>query len=166
MSLESTTGKGTKFRVFLPAAEETATSGRPQGSIHPFLEHGNGELVLIVDDEANVRDLVRVILTRHGYRTLVAGNGNEAVAHYTPRATEMALVITDLNMPGMGGVEFANEALRLNKAVKIIFMSGAESGSGFGNAGAVPFHTLKKPFTSELLLRRIQEALNPPTAVR
>jgi two-component system cell cycle sensor histidine kinase/response regulator CckA len=164
VTLESTLGKGTTFRVFLPAAEESTSSGRARESVHPFLEYGNGELVLIVDDEASVRDLVKVILTRHGYRALVAANGREAVTNLELRSAEIALVITDLSMPEMGGADLAQKVLLLNLKAKIIFMSGAGSGHGPGETGSVSALVLKKPFTSEQLLRRVQEALNPPTA--
>jgi two-component system cell cycle sensor histidine kinase/response regulator CckA len=158
--LESTPGLGTTFRIFLPAADDASPPGGSQRSVHSFIEHGNGELVLIVDDEANVRELVRVILTRHGYRTLVAGDGNEAMKHYASRSAEMALIVTDVNMPGLGGPELAREVLRHNEKMKIIFMSGAGSGPGRPESNSAASQILRKPFTSEQLIRRVQEAMN------
>jgi two-component system cell cycle sensor histidine kinase/response regulator CckA len=160
--LESTQGHGTTFRIFLPAANDASSPGMPQGSIPPFVEHGNGDLVLIVDDEPSVRELVRVLLTRHGYRTLVAGDGNEAIKHYLSRSAEMALIVTDVNMPGLGGPELAREVLRHDEKMKIIFMSGAGSGAALGDSHSAASRVLKKPFTSEQLMRRVQEELTVP----
>ncbi len=87
--------------------------------------HGHGELLLVVDDEESIRELAAAALTRLGYRVLTAANGNEAMALYAPRAREVALVVTDLSMPEMGGGELALALSRLNPAVRLLFMSGA-----------------------------------------
>jgi PAS domain S-box-containing protein len=165
VTLDSELGRGTTFRIFLPAAEEPAASGRPADSVHPFLPRGQGELVLIVDDEVSVCDLIKVLLTRHGYRVLVAGNGVEAIAYFVPRAAEIALVITDLNMPEMGGADLARALPRLNPAVRILFTSGAGS-NGSGKSAPVPGRVLKKPFTGEELLTCVHETLTAAPAVR
>ena len=160
-TVESKPGSGTTFRVFLPAAE-LSTPGPTTGSAHPYLIRGQGELVLIVDDEISIRNLVSAILSRFGYRVIAAANGIDAMALYAPRVTEIALVVTDLSMPEMGGGELGLALSQLNPAVKILFMSGAD---GIGTTdltipAAAKF--MSKPFTAEKLLSSVHEALGVP----
>ena len=163
-TVESQPGRGSTFSIFLPAAEQAAPAGTHSPTAHPFHIRGQGELVLVVDDEVSIRDLVRAFLSRFGYRVVAATNGIEAMAVYAPRVSEVALVVTDIGMPEMGGGELAVALTRLNPAVKILFMSGA--GDGGKAAGAIPTASriLSKPFTGESLLAAVHEALLVPPA--
>ena len=165
ITVESEPGRGTTFRIFLPAAEESAATGSAAASAHPFHPRGKGELVLVVDDEVYVGDLINELLTMNGYRVLVARNGVEAISKFAPRAAEIALVITDLNMPELGGTDLARVLPRVNPAVKIIFMSG-EGSSRPGESAALPGRVLKKPFVPGELLMRVHEALAAPPVGR
>ncbi len=157
LTVNSTVGRGTTFRVFLPASSESAGNDQRGGSTHPFFALGKGELVLAVDDEAPVRELLKEFLTRQGYRVLTAENGLGAIAVFAPRMVEIALVITDLSMPEMGGADLARTLPLLNPAVKILFMSGG----AIGPDGAPPPGTpiLKKPFSGDELLKAVQATL-------
>jgi PAS domain S-box-containing protein len=158
-TVESEPGHGSTFSVFLPAAEASAAPELAAGSAHPFILRGQGELILVVDDETPIRDMISASLGRFGYRVVAAANGFEAMAIYTPRLAEIALVVTDLSMPGMGGGALAAELSRLNPAVKILFMTGADGGESVGETVPVNTRLLIKPFTGEKLLSRVHEAL-------
>ena len=154
--VESTPGRGTTFRVFLPASVPAAVE-QPAVLTDPSLVRGHGELLLVVDDEASIRDLTTTALSRFGYRVLTAANGNEAMALYVPRAGEIALVLTDLSMPEMGGCDLALALSTLNPDVRILFMSGAS----LEDTGSLPpfARVLVKPFAVNQLVAAVSAAL-------
>jgi len=159
IALQTEAGRGTTFRVYLPASEGSVGEA---SSAHPYPSRGNGELILVVDDEPNVRDITATILARHGYRVLVAGDGSEAVALFAPRGIEIRLVVTDVSMPFLDGAAVANVVRRINPAVKILAVSGMEGGDrkapkspGFADA------FLMKPFKIETLLDAVHRLLEP-----
>jgi PAS domain S-box-containing protein len=161
--VDSEPGRGTVFRVFLPAAELGTAEKPASRTASPFLTRGRGELVLVVDDEISIRDLITAALGRYGYRVLAAANGTEAMALYPSRMDEIGLVITDLSMPEMGGDELALALSQLNPAVKILFMSGA-TGPRPGEGLPVNARTLPKPFTIERLVAAVHAALEAPVS--
>jgi CheY-like chemotaxis protein len=162
VTLRTEPGRGTTFRIHLPATE-SGSAGHGADSAHPFVSRGNGELILVVDDEANVRDITATILARHGYRVLSAGDGTEAVALFAPRSNEIRLVITDVNMPHLDGAAFANVVRRINPETKILAVSGMETGAG-GKGRPHPFASefLLKPFKIEALLMTVHRLLETP----
>ena len=159
--IDTAPGRGTTFQVYLPAAEPAASTGAGAGTTPPFQGRGLGELVLVVDDEPSIRELLVAILGRSGYRVLAAAHGAEALALYRPRAAEIALVITDLDMPVLDGSKLAEALQRLNPAVKLLFISGA---GGASTVAPIPAGKLflGKPFTREALLAAIREVLGSP----
>jgi two-component system cell cycle sensor histidine kinase/response regulator CckA len=163
VTLNSTPGRGTTFRVFLPAAEPAGTTDAGGSPAPGPLVRGRGELVLVVDDEPNVRDLVTAILSRFGYRVLAADGGSSAMALFAPRAEEVALVITDLGMPGMSGAKLAQALRHVQPGVPLLFISG---GSVPGRIEPPPpgALVLNKPFTGEELLQQVRLALGAPPA--
>jgi PAS domain S-box-containing protein len=161
--LDTEAGRGTMFHVFLPAAE-AAGAGQPRtGSAQPFSARGQGELVLVVDDEKSIREVLVAILSHYGYRVLAAGSGQEALELYRARAAEIALVVTDLSMPGMDGAKLGAALEKDNPAVRILYISGAGPGGPVEHAPTGKM-TLNKPFTREDLLKAIQRALGKPAA--
>jgi two-component system cell cycle sensor histidine kinase/response regulator CckA len=157
MTVRTRPGCGTTFRSYLPATED---SSEADPSAHPFPSRGNGELILVVDDEPNVREITATILARHGYRVLVAADGPEAVALFGPRRAEVRLVVTDVNMPDLDGAAVANVVRRINPSVKILAISGMETGS-HGATKPHPFADifLSKPFKVATLLASVQRLL-------
>jgi two-component system cell cycle sensor histidine kinase/response regulator CckA len=158
VDLKTEPGHGTAFRVYLPAAEVGSNEGG-SNSAHPFVARGNGELILIVDDEAQIREITAAILSQHGYRVIIAEDGTDAVALFAPRCEEIRIIITDLSMPNLDGASLANVARHLNPKIKILAMSGLASG-GLNNdmrqfAGAF----LVKPFKAEVLLDTVNKLL-------
>ncbi|MBL9215952.1 MAG: response regulator [Opitutaceae bacterium] len=165
VELRSAPDRGTTFRVFLPAAEEGATGGPETAA--PFLPRGEGELLLLVDDEATNRDVAHATLARFGYRVLAAANGTEAVALFIPRAEEVRLVITDLNMPNLDGAGLARILLRLKPGLRILAVSGLTGQPETGPDAPESFADgyLSKPFKPEPLLLKVHQLLQlPPRA--
>ncbi len=156
--VDSAMGEGTGFRIYLPAEDAATQETAASLTASPFLVRGRGELVLVVDDEENIRDLLTAALGRYGYRVLAAANGVEAMALYPARMAEIALVITDISMPEMDGDELALALSRLNPGVNILFMSGV--GGPQPNEGLPErAHVLHKPFTVERLVATVHDAL-------
>jgi CheY-like chemotaxis protein len=160
VTLETAVGKGTTVRVFLPAQSHyTAASAGGTTPAVP-IDRGGGELVLVADDEAAIRDLISAILGRSGYRVLAVANGREALALYEARRTEIALVISDVGMPEMGGGKLATALRLLNPEVKLLFISGSgTAGPGDTPDGGV---TLPKPFTRDDLLKAVSDLKGSP----
>ena len=160
ISLKTQPGRGTTFRVYLPAAEIPAKTGHLD-PVRPSSVRGNGELVLIVDDEAQIRDITAAILSRHGYRVLIAGDGSEAVSIFAARSSEISVVVTDMSMPNLDGSVLANIVQHLNPAVKILAMSGLSSGGGESKMQRFTGAFLFKPFKVEALLQAVNKLLHP-----
>jgi two-component system cell cycle sensor histidine kinase/response regulator CckA len=160
ISLKTVRDKGTTFRVYFPAAEVT-TSQHKADSANPFLVRGKGELVLIVDDEPQVRDVAAATLAHFGYRVLLAKDGTEALALFTTRGKDISVVITDLNMPMLDGAALANVVHQLNSEVKILVMSGLNSGARNAQMQRFPGAFISKPFTASTLLNAVDELLHP-----
>jgi CheY-like chemotaxis protein len=163
-TVQTQAGHGTAFTVYLPAARGAAETEGAAEAASPA--RGNGELVLVVDDEELVCELVGTILTAHGYRTLTAGDGAAAIAVFATRAAEVRLLLTDLQMPMLGGPALATALRRMNPNLPIIAMSGADSRSDTAHREFTSAF-LAKPFQPETLLsivRRTLDAARPPAA--
>lgn len=148
-------GRGTRFDVYLPAietAEQKITSDEREAE----LPCGNGELILLVDDEEAIRKITRWTLEKHGYRVLTAANGEEALNLYADNKDEIAVVLTDMMMPIMDGDSTVRALLEVNPQQKIIAASGLLEIHGTQTeklAGVSLF--LSKPFTAEKLLQAL-----------
>lgn len=156
----SEVGRGTSFRVYLPAAE----AEQPEGVQAPLrlLPQGNGELILVVDDEAEILEMTSEILGHYGYRVLLASDGAEAAALFAQQATEIQLVISDLHMPNLDGATLARALRRINPEAKMLVMSGmASSLSNSTEFRAEEFAdaVLLKPFKAETLLEQVHALL-------
>ena len=154
----SDAGMGSKFRVYLPAQSMTSEVSSTRFEVD--LPRGDGETVLVVDDEASVRHITRQTLEAFGYRVLLASDGSEAVSLYVQHQAEIAVVLTDMMMPVMDGPATIRVLLRLNKQVRIIAASGITANGKVAqsvDAGVKRF--LPKPYTAETLLKAIRQAL-------
>ena len=160
ISLKTHEGRGTTFRVYLPAADVPAAAA-DVSSAPPRGERGDGELILVVDDEPQIRDMASAMLTRHGYRVLTASDGSEAVALFSTRSTEVKLVITDLVMPNLDGVALAGIVLHMNPAVKVLAISGLSSAGRNGKFERYGGAILFKPFKVQALLEAVSGLLHP-----
>jgi two-component system cell cycle sensor histidine kinase/response regulator CckA len=163
VTVQSRVGQGTAFTVFLPALT-AADGGRHPAKAHSMNSlRGNNELVLVVDDEDSVREIASRTLTSHGYRTLLARDGADAIAVFAPRAAEVKLLLTDLQMPMLDGATLATALRRLNPHLPVVAMSGASSSQHAGRPGFTGTF-LAKPFRSETLLSIVQSAIAQATA--
>jgi two-component system, cell cycle sensor histidine kinase and response regulator CckA len=160
IDVKTVIGRGSTFRIFLPAVEDVPTGGsRPPMRT---LAEGKGELILVVDDERHIREMTLTMLTRHGYRVILAADGAEAVALFAQRAAEIRLVITDLHMPNLDGAMLGRALRRINPATKLLVVSGMQSALGnrpdFRPAEFADGF-LHKPFKPEALLAKVHEVL-------
>jgi CheY-like chemotaxis protein len=148
MNVRSEIGRGTSFEVYLPATELVAASDRRVDAPR-VLPQGNGELILLVDDEQSVREMISLALMARGYRVVTAANGAGAITLAEQHAGDVKLVLLDDDMPVMTG----RAALPLLRArfseLKIVLMSG-EMGPNTNEAGV---QKMSKPFELEELLK-------------
>jgi CheY-like chemotaxis protein len=153
-------GKGTTFKVYLPAVGKAADL-EPPPTLPVVMPRGNGEAILVVDDEISILAVTRQTLEDAGYRVLCAHDGAEAVAMYAEKRSDIAVVLTDMRMPIMDGANLIRVLLRINPLVKIVTSSGFSSnavGGGFSEAAVK--HFLDKPYTAEMLLKTLRTILD------
>jgi PAS domain S-box-containing protein len=155
MRVTSEMGKGTKFQIHLPARAEPSTTSPAELALE--FPTGNGELILVVDDEVTVRNITQRTLERFGYRVILAAEGTEAVAIYAARKSEIAVVLTDMTMPVMDGLATIQVLKKINPAVRIIAASGLTANSQLTSLGVN--HFLPKPYTADALLKVLKEVL-------
>ncbi len=158
VTVQTRIGRGTAFTVYLPAAPTARANDT--GKIHLQPARGQGELILVVDDEKNICQLAARILSGYGYRTITACDGADAIAVFAPRADEVQLLLTDLQMPMLGGPALATALRRLRPNLPIVVMSGVESRNS--NAAYKEYTTayIAKPFQTETLLSIVRETLD------
>jgi PAS domain S-box-containing protein len=152
-------GQGSTFKVYLPAnpteaAAENAAVGQTR------LSRGHNELVLVVDDEAAIRQTVQKTLEHFGYRVLLAENGAVALSLYALHRQEIAVIITDMAMPIMDGPATMVGLLAMNPQVKIIGSSGLAANGAVAKAiEAGVKYFIPKPYTAETMLGVLSEVL-------
>jgi nitrogen-specific signal transduction histidine kinase len=161
MQVYSELDAGTRFHVYLPVTTEPVAGPvePPAASAAP---RGNGELILVVDDEDHVRAMTRQTLSSHGYEVLEAANGAEAISVYAEHREQVDLVMTDMMMPIMDGPATIRALLRLDPGLRIVGASGLHTSGATAQAQAAGVeHFLPKPFNSVQLLEIIADALDP-----
>lgn len=154
INVYSEPGKGTCFSVYLPSGEKGKEA--PATDAKAALPRGRGEMVLVVDDEENIRKVAEATLTAFGYRTLSAVNGLEALEVFAGHRDEIAAVLTDMAMPEMDGMALIRAITRLDPELKIIAMSGLigdDQAAELKSLGITSF--LSKPYSAESLLRGV-----------
>jgi CheY-like chemotaxis protein len=160
----STQPGGTIFRAYFPA-DDVASGAGESGPTLEARALGNGELVLVVDDENLIRDMATTILSRNGYRAISAKDGAQALAMFAMHGEEISLVLTDLSMPNLDGASLVKVVHELNPAVKVLVMSGQNSSSRAAqmrsfSGGAF----IAKPFKPQALLGSVNALLHPAAA--
>jgi len=160
INLYSEMHKGTQFSIYLPAlSSETRTGAASQ--LKTDLPLGEGELILVVDDEESIREITKGTLEAFGYRVLMASDGTEAVATYADHKSDIAVVLTDMMMPFMDGPATIRALQRMNPDVRIIAASGLSASQRVAEAslGGVEIF-LDKPYTAEKLLKALAKILS------
>ena len=123
--------------------------------------------ILVVEDEPSVRRMMKVILTEAGYSILEASDGANACSVMEAYDGQIALVISDLVMPNMGGLDFANELAIARPQIPILYISGySDSVAVESITRHTPQSVLTKPFAPQQLINRVQELLAQPDAAR
>ena len=150
--------KGSQFTLYLPAVDSPGSLDA--AAMQTDLPIGNGELILVVDDEESIREITRGTLETFGYNVLTASDGTEALALYADKKNEIAVVLTDMVMPFMDGPATIRALQRMNPKVRIIAASGLGAGQHAGEGaleGVSVF--LNKPYTAEKLLKTLAHVL-------
>jgi len=158
INVYSEPGKGTTFRVGLPALDSSRLRDEREAVVS--LPRGNGETVLVIDDEVSILTITSQTLQAFGYRTLTANNGPAAVVIYAQRQDEIAVVLTDMMMPVMDGRATIHALGQINPAVKIIAASGLNANADATTTGVGVKHFLLKPYTAETLLKTLRTVLD------
>ncbi|MFT3830492.1 MAG: PAS domain S-box protein [Opitutaceae bacterium] len=157
VAVRSRPGTGTQVRIYLPAlAGEAAPPAAPAGELPP---RGRGELILVVDDEENVRRITRSILERHGYRVIIAADGAEALARFQQHRTVIQLVLTDLLMPFMDGATLIRAIHEVDVSARILAVSGHAAADDPLRVGPDVVGFLPKPYLRPALLASVAQAL-------
>jgi PAS domain S-box-containing protein len=149
INVYSEVSKGTRFKIYLPATKSSAIETVAQADA-PL---GQGELILVVDDEVTIQEITKITLETHGYTALTASDGVEAIALYAEHRSKISVVLLDLMMPELDSATIVRTLHKLNPKVQIIAMSGLatnEAATSVMKEGVQSF--LAKPFTASELL--------------
>jgi PAS domain S-box-containing protein len=153
-------GRGTTFLIYLPALAEEASQAE---EATPALALAGNANVLVVEDQAEVRNYATAVLKKYGYRVIEAANGDEALTIFEREGPRIQMVLTDMVMPGKSGRELVAELRKIRPRIKALFMTGYTDDIAM-QKGALEEGTevLHKPFSPEELARRVHELLEAP----
>lgn len=159
INVYSEPGQGTTFRIYLPIANPVADEEIPE-NVGPITS-GKGEMILIAEDEAQVRKIIKFVLEGGGYNVIEAENGKEAVRKFRENMDKVSLIILDVIMPLKNGRDAYEDIKVIRPDIKAIFMSGYTDDiiakKGILEAG---FDFIPKPIDPNMLLRKIKEVLD------
>jgi hypothetical protein len=165
IDVQSATGRGTTFRILWPQAEGPAAAPEKPAAPAEAAVRGGSETVLLVEDEDAVRGLAARVLADFGYRVLQACDGAEALRLAQQDGQSLHLMVTDVVMPGISGLELARRLGPERPAMKVLFISGYTDDAIVRKGVLGPDAAfLQKPFTPEVLARRVRELLDPAQA--
>lgn len=160
IQVHSEAGKGTEFKIYLPASKSTETDkpNEPQKA----LPVGRGELILIMDDEATVRQLAKTTLQNYGYNVMTAMSGLDGITIFEEHKDEIKLLVSDNDMPLLDGITAIHAIQKLKPEIPIIISSGIRRDKEqLGRIDTSRLSTLEKPYTVEQLLNAVAEAIHP-----
>lgn len=161
VSVDSETGRGTTFRIYLPAVKNAAQLAQLRTKSEESVLRGGAETLLVADDHEGIREMVRGALEGCGYRVLLAVNGEVAIRMFQENAHQISLVVLDMVMPHIGGLEAAKRMRQIRPGLPVIFTTGYSAENEaltkiIETGGAV----LQKPFDPRKLARRVRELLD------
>lgn len=157
VNVYSEVGSGTSFKIYLPAVQEM--EAQPAQEVEILA--GQGELILVVDDEPSIQEITKASLETYNYKILTAHDGIEAIALYAQHKHEISAVLIDMMLPALDGLTAMRTLQKINPQVKIIASSGLMSSSKLAavmGSGAKTF--LSKPYTLKELLHTLQVVLS------
>jgi two-component system cell cycle sensor histidine kinase/response regulator CckA len=161
--VHSQVGVGTTFKIYLPLVNEPVTA---TDQVPCAISFAGTETILVAEDEEMVRNLTRESLTMHGYSVLEAVNGAEAMVVCQRHEGQIHLLITDVVMPGMSGIDLATLLTKSRPDTRVLYMSGyaatavAERGILSGDVAFI-----EKPFTPDSLALKVREVLRTPRSL-
>jgi two-component system cell cycle sensor histidine kinase/response regulator CckA len=159
INVYSEVGKGTTFRVYLPAIKTEIQNVEEQKL---ELLVGQGELVLVVEDEDAIREVTVSTLEKYGYNVLAANNGADAVALYAQNKNKIKVILMDMMMPVMDGEVSIRAIRKINPGVRIISVSGLGEKDKLAKIADIHVNAfVAKPYTADRLLKTIHEVLGP-----
>jgi DNA-binding response OmpR family regulator len=120
----------------------------------PVDQHAKGEVVLVVDDNTGVRSAVAAMLQKSGYTVYTAADGRQGLICFELHQSRVTLLLTDITMPNMDGMELARRVLERQSGLPVLFMSGGADDRSNG------FEVLRKPFTSDELLAAVRGTIH------
>jgi PAS domain S-box-containing protein len=156
ITVESKLAKGTQFKVYLPAINTLAAQPTPSLPLAP----GQGELILVVDDEFELRQITQSVLEANQYQVITASNGIEAIVLYTQFQDQIRVVIMDLMMPEMGGQTAIATLKEINPMVKVIASSGLALDQLDQSLSQNIRARLPKPYSAQELLATLEQVLS------
>jgi signal transduction histidine kinase len=159
IEVHSELGEGTTFRIFFPVAthEDLVAADEEEAEAQAPGFHGD-ETILVVEDQTEVRELVRAALERHGYRVLEAPGPKEALRLLDEDPEPVHLLLTDVVMPEMSGDALAREAKARHSGLRVMYMSGYSEQALKGRTDGAVY--LQKPFQPEEVAAAVRGALN------
>ncbi|MFA6457207.1 MAG: PAS domain S-box protein [Bacteroidota bacterium] len=159
IKVQSELGKGTTVNVYLPASEN-ATAEKNETTVHRDF-HGNGELILVVDDEVSIREVTKQILESYNYTVVTASDGAEGILRFSEHQKEIYLVVTDIMMPVMDGKYMIATLLKMNPQIKIIASSGLIDKAMTASGEKIPVNGfINKPYTAEKFMELVTSVLH------
>ncbi len=157
IDVDSEPGKGTRMHIYIPLSLSVPLEEKRLSST---IIHGRGEVILFVDDAAVLRDAAREILELIGYSVLTASNGSEAIETFIANKDSISLIIMDVVMPEMGGVEAALAIKAISDEAKIIFCTGYNKKEVLNNSSLMEIPVITKPYSIDVLSRIISEKIS------
>jgi CheY-like chemotaxis protein len=160
IEVESELGKGTTFRIFLPAS--TSSISAPDPANLPVRAPDGTETILVVEDERDLREIITRTLIRHGYRVFQAVDGNDALKIWDEYKNDIELVFTDVIMPGgLNGRELAERLVQQKPSLKVIYSTGY-SADALGKDFRLDLNLnyLPKPYLPDDLARIVRRRLD------
>ena len=158
IQVESVERRGTAFRIYLPLADASVDPDLPE---LPVAEVAGAETLLVVDDTAAVRSVMRRVLERFGYTVMEAPDGQTALALAARYPDDISMLITDAALPGMSGTTVANKIRDLIPDIRTLVISGFSDDAGLAREALAPWAAfMQKPFTPDALARRIRALLD------
>jgi CheY-like chemotaxis protein len=164
VSVSSEPASGTTFKIFLPSASASAPAAMKTPS-NPALLNGNGETILVVDDEPSISTVTKLILENHNYSVITASDGPDALALFAQQMDSIDIVITDMMMPFMDGIAVIRALARMSSRVRFIASSGQGDQARNSELQALGVTaSLTKPYDVSKLLSTVQQLLRTKNA--
>jgi PAS domain S-box-containing protein len=161
--LYSEPNKGTTFKIYLPRVSASNDRVASEAVVTQFEPVRGQETILLVEDEATLRELARLALEKQGYTLIEAGDGAGAMQLSYAHQGAIHLLLTDVIMPGMNGRELANQLTERRPEMKVLYMSGyTENAIGHNRTLDAGITLLQKPFTLSALAAKVREVLDRP----